>query len=118
MFRAAHVVDDRISACVFVSPRAEDLPARAWLSSLFVQERLAELDRVSLLVGQPADPRADTGPTVCSCFGVGRNTIVKGIRDGLATVDALGQALKCGTNCGSCVPELKALLAAARAEAA
>jgi assimilatory nitrate reductase catalytic subunit len=30
----------------------------------------------------------------------------------------LGQALKCGTNCGSCVPELKALLAAARAEAA
>jgi len=118
MFRAAHVVDDRISACVFVSPRAEDLPARAWLSSLFAQERLAELDRVSLLVGQPADPQADTGPTVCSCFGVGRNVIVNGIREGLGTVEALGQSLQCGTNCGSCVPELKALLAAARAEAA
>ena len=117
MFRAAHVVDDRISACVFVSPRAEDLPARAWLSSLFVQDKLAELDRVSLLVGQPADPQADTGPTVCSCFGVGRNVIVKSIREGLGTVEALGQSLKCGTNCGSCVPELKALLATARAAA-
>ena len=117
MYRAAHVVDDRINACVFVSPRSEDLPARAWLSSLFVQERLAELDRVSLLVGQPADPQADTGPTVCSCFGVGRNVIVKGIREGLGTVEALGQSLKCGTNCGSCVPELKALLASTRAAA-
>ena len=118
MFRAAHVVDERIAACVFVSPRAEDLPARAWLSSLFVQERLAELDRVSLLVGQPADPQADTGPTVCSCFGVGRNTIAQAIRGGCATVEGLGQKLKCGTNCGSCVPELKSLLASTRAEAA
>jgi assimilatory nitrate reductase catalytic subunit len=118
MYRAAHVVDERMQACVFVSPRAEDLPARAWLSSLFVQDTLAELDRVSLLVGQPADPHADTGPTVCSCFGVGRNVIVKGIRDGLGTVEALGASLKCGTNCGSCVPELKALLATACAEAA
>jgi assimilatory nitrate reductase catalytic subunit len=119
MFRAAHVVDDRIQSCVFVSPRSEDLPARAWLSSLFVQDQLAELDRVSLLVGQPADPQADTGPTVCSCFGVGRNVIVKGIREqSLGTVEALGAALKCGTNCGSCVPELKALLATVQAEAA
>ena len=70
---------------------------------------------MSLLVGAPANPQADTGPTVCSCFGVGRNVIVKGIREGLNTVEALGQSLKCGTNCGSCVPELKALLATARA---
>jgi len=118
MHRAAHVVEERVQACVFVSPRAEDLPARAWLSSLFVQDRLAELDRVSLLVGQAADPQADTGATVCSCFGVGRNTIAQAIGAGCGTVEALGQKLKCGTNCGSCVPELKSLLAAARAEAA
>ncbi|NGX25516.1 hypothetical protein G7L33_22850, partial [Klebsiella quasipneumoniae] len=28
-------------------------------------------------------------------------------------VGALGARLKCGTNCGSCVPELNALLATA-----
>jgi len=26
-------------------------------------------------------------------------------------VQALGETLRCGTNCGSCVPELKVLLA-------
>ena len=84
-----------------------------------MQVRLDALDRVSLLVGQPANPQADTSPTVCSCFGVGRNQILRGIREqGLATVAALGTALKCGTNCGSCVPELAALIANAQAEAA
>jgi assimilatory nitrate reductase catalytic subunit len=73
---------------------------------------------VSLLVGQPAYPRAETGPSVCSCFGVGRHTITAQIRQGAASVEQLGRALKCGTNCGSCVPELKALLAQVRAEAA
>ena len=38
--------------------------------------------------------------------------------EGCGTVEALGAALKCGTNCGSCVPELKALIATTRAEAA
>ena len=103
---------------MFVSPRAEDLPARAWLSSLFVKPRLEELDRISLLVGTPADPQADTGPTVCSCFGVGRNVIVKAIGEGCGSAEALGAKLKCGTNCGSCVPELKSLIAQARAAAA
>jgi assimilatory nitrate reductase catalytic subunit len=119
MYRAAHVVDERVQACVFVSRRTDDLPSRSWLSSLFLQDRLEELDRASLLAGQPPDPQADTGPTVCSCFGVGRNVILKSIREHkLDTVEGLGTALKCGTNCGSCVPELKALLAAAQAEAA
>jgi assimilatory nitrate reductase catalytic subunit len=31
-------------------------------------------------------------------------------RDGLHTVEALGQSLKAGTNCGSCIPELKELI--------
>jgi assimilatory nitrate reductase catalytic subunit len=119
MFRAAHLTDDRIDACVFVSPRVENLPARAWLSSLFTRERLEQADRVSLLVGQPAEAQADTGATVCSCFGVGRNQILRGIREqGLATVAALGATLKCGTNCGTCAPELAALIASAQAQAA
>jgi assimilatory nitrate reductase catalytic subunit len=116
-YRAAHLVDERIEACVFVSPRADDLPAREWLSGLFVQEYLDETDRMSLLVGQSATPGADPGPTVCSCFGVGRNVICAAIRDGAHSSEALGAQLRCGTNCGSCVPELKALIAQVRAEA-
>ncbi|WP_366935618.1 (2Fe-2S)-binding protein [uncultured Microbulbifer sp.] len=32
------------------------------------------------------------------------------IADGAATVDELGELLGCGTNCGSCKPEISALL--------
>ncbi len=110
IYRAAHIVDDRIEACVFISPRP-DLPSRSWLSGLFVQEKLEDIDRVGLLVGQPANPRADTGPVVCSCFGVGRNELLGAIRaQGLNTPKQVGECLKAGTNCGSCVPEIKSLI--------
>ncbi|PPE75796.1 nitrate reductase [Solimonas fluminis] len=115
VYRAALVVEDRIECCVFISPRP-DLPSRAWLASLFVKEQLEEIDRVGLLVGEPLEKGADTGPTVCSCFGVGRNTICAAIRDkNLKTPAEITGCLKAGGNCGSCVPELKKLLAEVRA---
>ncbi len=117
-YRAAYLVDERIEACVFVSPRSDDLPAREWLSGLFTQEVLDDIDRVGLMVGQPAQAGADPGPLVCSCFGVGRNVICAAIRDGLHSTEALGAKLRCGTNCGSCVPELKSLISVTRAELA
>ncbi|RVU71918.1 (2Fe-2S)-binding protein, partial [Pantoea dispersa] len=48
--------------------------------------------------------------TICSCFGVGENTILQAIKQGCHSTQALGNALNCGTNCGSCLPELKHLL--------
>ena len=54
---------------------------------------------------------ANTGPTVCACFGVGRNTICDAISQGARTAAEIGGKLKAGTNCGSCIPELKRLIA-------
>ncbi|MDB5969768.1 MAG: h16 [Hydrocarboniphaga sp.] len=117
LYRAALLVDERIEACIFVSQRS-DLPSRAWLSGLFAKDVLSEPDRIGLLVGEPLEAAEDQGPTVCSCWGVGRNRIIDGIRKhGLTTVAALGEKLQCGTNCGSCVPELKVLLAQSRVAA-
>jgi assimilatory nitrate reductase catalytic subunit len=49
---------------------------------------------------------------VCSCFGVGRNTVCAAIEQfQLATPQQVGQKIRAGTNCGSCIPEIKALLA-------
>ncbi len=116
VYRAVHVVNDRIDQCIFLSPR-QDMPSRAWLASLFVKDELSEIDRVGLLVGMPVEKGADAGPTVCSCFGVGRNTICDTIRiQRLETVPQITSCLKAGGNCGSCVPELKKLLAETRAE--
>jgi assimilatory nitrate reductase catalytic subunit len=110
-YRAAHIVNDRIESCIFISPRP-DLPSRSWLASLFAKEKLEDADRAGLLVGQSANPAADTGPTVCVCFGVGRKAICQAIaKQGLTTHQQIGQHLKAGTNCGSCIPELKAILA-------
>jgi assimilatory nitrate reductase catalytic subunit len=116
VFRAVHLVDDRIVQCIFVSTRP-DLPARQWLASLFDQPRLALADRAALLAGRPIAAGADTGPTVCSCFGVGRNTICQAIRaHNLTTPAQVTACVKAGGNCGSCVPELKKLLSEIRVE--
>ena len=62
----------------------------------------------------PASPHA--GPIVCACFGVGLNTLREAIHSGAAiSVEAIGQALRAGTNCGSCLPELRKLVAEPRA---
>jgi len=50
---------------------------------------------------------------------VGRSTLLRAIRSQeLVTADQIGKALRAGTNCGSCIPELKALLAEATAATA
>ncbi len=66
-----------------------------------------------LLSGKSADGLADAGPIVCACFGVGRNTICDSIAAGARTATEIGAQLKAGTNCGSCIPELKRLIAQA-----
>jgi assimilatory nitrate reductase catalytic subunit len=110
VYRAVHLVDDRIENCVFLSARP-DLPAREWLASLFAKGKLDDADRIGVLSGQSIGKGADTGPTICSCFGVGRNTICTAIREhGLKSAADITACLKAGGNCGSCVPELKKLL--------
>ncbi|SFS05866.1 nitrate reductase [Yoonia litorea] len=55
------------------------------------------------------------GPTLCSCFAVGVNTIVTAIEtEGLLSVEDIGAALGAGTNCGSCRPEIADLLSRTR----
>ncbi|MGO3003348.1 MAG: (2Fe-2S)-binding protein, partial [Halomonas sp.] len=41
---------------------------------------------------------------------VGQTTIVNAIREGDISIEALGARLACGTQCGSCIPELKSLI--------
>jgi len=118
-YRGARVVGDRLGACVFVAT-TKALPSRTWLAGLFAEEALTQAARVAMLSGRAAKPGSDAGPIVCSCFAVGRSTLLRAIRtQALVSADAIGEALRAGTNCGSCVPELKALLleAAGGAEA-
>lgn len=81
-----------------------------WLVSKLVSaEPLSSQDRLAFLVGTPANIE-DKGDIVCSCYQVGAKQIEKAIAGGVCSIDALGAQLKCGTNCGSCLPELKRFL--------
>jgi assimilatory nitrate reductase catalytic subunit len=112
-YRGARIVDERLQACVFVG-RSKALPSRSWLAGLFAEEALSDASRIAILSGRPSKPGLESGPIVCSCFSVGRSTLLRAIRtQQLVSADAIGKALRAGTNCGSCLPELKALLAEA-----
>jgi len=71
------------------------------------------------LSGRPPADVPNPGPVICSCFGVGVNTILDAIEtQGLSSVEAIGAALRAGTNCGSCRPEIGDLLQALAAREA
>jgi assimilatory nitrate reductase catalytic subunit len=111
LYRGAWIADDRLQACIYIEGRP-GLPDRAWLASLFARRKLDNPARVSLLAGRAAQG-ADQGTLVCSCFGVGRNPIAACARDlgAAASVMEIGKRLKCGTNCGSCIPEIQRVIA-------
>jgi assimilatory nitrate reductase catalytic subunit len=73
------------------------------------RERPARL----LLSGQSSDGVDDAGPAICACFGVGLNVIRRVIVSGaLSGAEEIGKALRAGTNCRSCLPELRKIIQA------
>ena len=78
--------------------------------ALFDVEALGEPQRRAVLSGKSTDGIADPGPVICACFGVGLNAIRAALADGAVSVAAIGTALRAGTNCGSCLPELKKIV--------
>jgi assimilatory nitrate reductase catalytic subunit len=116
-YRAALLRHGRLDTAVVLT--AEDsLPAWGWLARLLGEAMIDAATRRALLAGRLPEGAADQGPTVCACFGVGLNRIVEAIAEQkLSSAAAIGQNLKAGTNCGSCVPELRRILANATAAA-
>ena len=106
LFRAALVRDGRILGCLFIG----DVDARDALAARFGGDPLEPHERAVLLAGRSAGP--DPGPIVCACFGIGRHQISQAIaRENLRSAEAIGRSLRAGTNCGSCLPELRTLIA-------
>lgn len=110
-YRAARFKDGKLESCIFIGPDYH-LPERDWLASLFTKDALDPQERQSLLTGRPGSAQADVGRMICACFQVGLKTIQHAIeKEGLLDIEAIGNKLHAGTNCGSCIPELKKLIA-------
>jgi assimilatory nitrate reductase catalytic subunit len=110
VYRAACFAGERIEACLFVGP-ARDAGDWEVVKSLFAAEFVTDEQRRLLLSGKSSEGIASTGSVICACFGVGRTTICDAIARGARTTVEIGTNLKAGTNCGSCIPELKRLIA-------
>ncbi len=109
-YRAANLSNAKLQACLFIAPSPQ-LPSRSWLKQLDSEHQLNSAERQSLLSASAPIGTKDQGKTVCACFNVGLNTLVEAIeKQNLSSVEAIGECLQAGTQCGSCIPELQQLL--------
>ncbi|TDH61389.1 nitrate reductase [Dankookia rubra] len=118
-WRFATLLDGRVESCLFLQREGgrASLPSGAALAAL-LDGLVAEAARPGLLAGRALSAKP-AERNVCACFGVGVATIRAAILDRrMTTVAEIGAALSAGTNCGSCVPELREILRDAHADAA
>nr|WP_315199137.1 molybdopterin-dependent oxidoreductase [uncultured Aquabacterium sp.] len=98
---------------------AGDTAAESWLRPLLQDKLPADAFGPALLSPAAQAPviTAARGKQVCTCFNVSETAIVEVLKrcDGDGNVDVnarlaqLQSELKCGTNCGSCLPALRKL---------
>jgi assimilatory nitrate reductase catalytic subunit len=93
LYRAAAFVDGRLDGALFVGPA--DTPLQ-W----------SDLRQVA---GGPMI--AESSSVICACFNVSVNAIHEMLASGkTASIEEVGRALRTGTKCGTCLPELKAIV--------
>ncbi|TGD73005.1 nitrate reductase [Mangrovimicrobium sediminis] len=107
---------DTLHYALFLNRSRDALPERGWMTGLG-SETPAAGEWHQLLAGFSAE-RESAGKLVCSCWEVGETQIARAIEAGADSVETLGAALRCGTQCGSCIPELRQLLDQAREDCA
>jgi ferredoxin-nitrate reductase len=103
------VYKDRLVGAILIGDRSEFLEFRALIENKI---ELSEKRLQLLRSGKTAEPVI--GKLVCSCAGVGDGNIRKKIGEGVTDLAALCQASGAGLGCGSCRPEVSALLETAK----
>jgi assimilatory nitrate reductase catalytic subunit len=110
VYRCAAFIEGVFEGALFVGP-ASDRPRLDAVKSLLAGGG-CDADRRLAVSGRGM--RASGGPTICACFSVGLEAIRAAIASsGAPSPEEIGAALRAGTSCGSCVPELRRILAEA-----
>lgn len=109
-FRVVGMVQDQLEYACYVNADSQRLPDRDWLSAQLAATQIDDI--LPLLSGfDPGIP--PKGRLICTCWEVGEWAIEQAVGAGARSVECLGEQLRCGTQCGSCIPELKRMLCAA-----
>lgn len=111
--KRAHIADGRLRALRL----AGEVVAFDWLVGAMASAQPAEKLRPWLFapIARPPVAPPEGGRMVCNCHGVGEAAIRTELETG-ADLAQLQARLECGTSCGSCLPELRRMLAASVAD--
>jgi len=103
-YSAGAFVDDELHGCLCVGPVDEPLQ--------FALSAADGPDEDGLASARPLHESIRAAePVVCACFQVKLDSVRKAIACGeTSTLVQIGQKLRAGTNCGSCIAELKRLI--------
>jgi len=113
--RAARLVRSGAETRLDAFLLAGDTRAEAWIRAVLQDELPAQDYGRQLLAPGAAAPVAvaPRSPQVCTCFNVGeaaiRSTLAACTGGEDQRLQTLQDTLKCGTNCGSCIPALRRL---------
>ena len=100
----------RLLAALFVAPEPGAV-ARAQAAGMLDTPFAEPQSRFGALAGRMPAGQPDAGAVVCACLNVGRYRIIEAAKTaGCTTLDAIGKATGAGATCGSCRPEIQALL--------
>ena len=109
--RSASLSNGRLETLLSTNP-ANDEAGLAWAIELLGRQRIDAATRRYVLAGGSPGQGKSAGPLICACNGVRLGEIEEALRQGSASVEDVGRALRAGTNCGSCKPEIRKIIEA------
>jgi assimilatory nitrate reductase catalytic subunit len=109
-YRVAAFLDGHLDGCLCLAPAGA--PPPQWDLAGLAAEKPAEDGALRIPKSRACDyMMGETQQVVCACFQVGLDAVRQAIHSGATSVKDLGRTLRAGTNCGSCLPELKRIVA-------
>ncbi|MDD3937725.1 nitrate reductase [Rhodoferax sp.] len=115
--RAARLIETDTHTVLEGFLLAGDTRAQSWMTTLLKESLPAHSYGRALLIpgATPPMPVVSRGQQVCACFSVTDLAIEEHLAHSTAApaqrLASLQASLKCGTNCGSCLPQLQRMLA-------
>ena len=108
VYQAAAFLDGHLDGCFLIAPSGA--PASWDLAGLAAAAARAEDPGRRIPKSPACDYIEGTEPVICACFRVSLDAVRAAVHGGAGSVEEIGRMLRAGTNCGSCLPELKRIV--------
>lgn len=105
-YKKCIIYQDKLVGAILIGDKSEFIEFKELIQN---KTELAD-KRLQLLLSANTSKEPMIGKMVCSCNNVGEGNIIKKIEEGCTSVAEICQLTGAGMGCGSCKPEVKAIL--------